>query len=85
MAQQKSNREDGNVSHFDKARDELMSHIVQCRVADAAEEHQRDWFDDTLQYLGERYANLTKDQLATLRGIGEQFCQPVKPHGAEVA
>ncbi len=85
MAPATANRKDGNLSLFDKAPDELMSHILQCRVADAAEEHQRDWFDDTLQYLGERYVNLSRDQLAALRGIGEQFCQPVKPHGAEVA
>ena len=40
---------DDNTNPFDKARDELLSHILQCGVLQAEEEHQKDWFDDTME------------------------------------
>jgi hypothetical protein len=61
---------------LDQARDELFSHILRCGVLDAATEHQKEWLDDTMQYIGERYA-LTPDQLAQVRVLGDRFCQPV--------
>src|SRR5439155_1383897 len=40
---------------FEQARDELFSHILRCGVLEATPEHQKEWFDDTMLYLAERY------------------------------
>ena len=69
------------TSLFDRARDELFSHIHRCGVLEATEEQQREWMDDTIQYLAERYPDLTPEQTAQLRDLGLRFCQPVIPHG----
>lgn len=66
---------------IDKARDELFSHIRRCGVLDAEDDQRGEWFDDTIQYLGERYPELTPDELASLRTIGERYCAPAIPHG----
>jgi len=62
---------------FDQARDELFSHILRCGVMEAEPEHQKDWFDDTMQYLTERYSDLAEEDRANLRLLGERYCQPV--------
>src|SRR5215203_2186878 len=62
---------------FDQARDELFSHILRCGVLEAAPEHQKEWMDDTMQYIGDRYTDLTPDELVQVRTLGERFCQPV--------
>jgi len=64
-------------STFDQARDELFSHILRCGVIEATEEHQREWFDDTMEYLAERYEGLNKKDLGSLRVLGERYCRPV--------
>jgi hypothetical protein len=66
---------------FDGARDELMSHIHRCGVLKASQDQQDQWLEDTMQYMAERYANLTESQLRELQEIGRRFCQPVIPHG----
>jgi hypothetical protein len=63
---------------FDQARDELFSHILRCGVIDALPEHQKDWFDDTMLYLADRYENLSEAQLSQLRVLGERFSKPVQ-------
>lgn len=63
---------------FSQARDELFSHILRCGVIDALPEHQKDWFDDTMLYLADRYEDLSQEQLGQLRVLGERFCQPVQ-------
>jgi hypothetical protein len=45
---------------FEQARDELFSHILRLEVLEALPEHQKEWFDDTMQYLSERYNDLTR-------------------------
>jgi hypothetical protein len=70
-------RRDVGPSILDQARDELFSHILRCGVLEAAAEHQKDWFDDTMDYLAERYEDLTDEELAGLRRLGEQYCRPV--------
>jgi hypothetical protein len=62
---------------FDQGRDELFSHILRCGVLDAAPEHQKEWMDDTMQYVADRYTDLKPEELAQLRVLGERFCQPV--------
>lgn len=66
---------------MDGARDDLMSHIHRCGVLKAEPEHQTEWLDDTIDYLGECYPGLSKTELAELKAIGTRFCQPVIPHG----
>ncbi len=63
---------------FDQVRDELFSHILRCGVLEADREHQKAWFDDTIQYLSERYPKLTEERLEQIRLLGERYCQPVR-------
>lgn len=62
---------------FDQARDELFSHILRCGVTEAEPEHQKEWMDDTMQYLAERYPDLSEEELGQVRVLGERFCRPV--------
>ena len=68
---------------LDRARDELFSHINRCGVLDAGEDDQRQWMDETIEYIGERYPDLTEGDLKGLREIGTRFCKPAIPHGRE--
>ena len=61
----------------DQARDELFSHILRCGVTEADPEHQKEWIDDTMQYLAERYPELAPEELTQVRTLGERFCKPV--------
>jgi len=70
-------------SDFDHARDELLSHIHRCGVLKATPEQQDQWLDETMEFMSERYTDLTEKQLADLRGIGSRFCQPVIAHGRD--
>jgi len=62
---------------FEQARDELFSHILRCGVLEAGAEHQKEWFDDTMLYLADRYDGLDEPQLTELRVLGERYCRPV--------
>lgn len=64
-------------SAFEQARDELFSHILRCGVLEASVEHQKEWFDDTMLYLGDRYEDLTEAEVSQLRLLGERYCRPV--------
>ena len=68
---------------LDRARDELFSHINRCGVLAAAEEDQRQWMDETIEYIGERYPDLTDGDLQGLHQIGIRFCKPAIAHGAD--
>ncbi len=63
---------------FAQARDEMFSHILRCGVIDALPEHQKDWLDDTMLYLADRYPTLSSEELTQLRSLGERFSQPVQ-------
>lgn len=67
---------------LDKARDELMSHVVRCEVLDAAMEHRLEWLDDTMDYLADRWPTLGDLQIAQLEMMGRQYLRPVIAHGA---
>jgi hypothetical protein len=60
----------------DRARDELFSHINRCGVIHAAEEDQKSWMDETMEYLGERYPDLSDTDLKDLYTVGIRFCRP---------
>lgn len=79
MAKQKKTFTKSTVapSFLDQARDELFSHILRCGVVEAEPEHQKEWMDDTMQYLAERYPDLDEEQLNQVRLLGERFCRPV--------
>ncbi|HET9295080.1 MAG TPA: hypothetical protein VFO06_12360 [Gemmatimonadales bacterium] len=83
MTKKKSQRTPAPPASFDQARDELFSHILRCGVIEAEPEHQKDWFDDTMQYLTERYPDLAEADLAGLRTLGERYCRPVVQRRAE--
>jgi hypothetical protein len=63
----------------------MFSHILRCGVIDALPEHQKDWFDDTMLYLADRYEDLGKEELDQLRLLGERFSQPVQRKPETVA
>ena len=65
---------------FDRARDELFSHIQRCGVLDADDEHRGEWLKDTTDYLRERYPELDRGQLDELTEIGDRYCQPAIRH-----
>jgi hypothetical protein len=71
-------RRDTEPVAFAQARDEMFSHVLRCGVIDALPEHQKEWFDDTMLYLADRYEDLSEEELAQLRLLGERFCQPVQ-------
>ena len=77
MNKKKTQRDPEAVS-FAQARDEMFSHILRCGVIDALPEHQKDWFDDTMLYLADRFDDLTDEELTQLRLLGERFSQPVQ-------
>lgn len=74
----KKTRRDPEPVAFAQARDEMFSHVLRCGVIDALPEHQKEWFDDTMLYLADRYEDLSEEELAQLRLLGERFCQPVQ-------
>lgn len=67
---------------LDEARDELFQQIMRCGVIGSAPEDQKDWFDNTMEYLTERYYELTPSELEQLRVLGERFAQPPKARKA---
>ena len=88
MAKQKSRRRNtvsAPPTPFEQARDELFQHVIRCGVIGAASEHQSEWFDATMDYLTDRYQELSSPQLKELRTLGERFAQPAKGKGPEIA
>ena len=67
---------------FEQARDELFSHILRCGVLEANSEQQKEWFDDTMLYLVDRYEDLSEEEMTQLRVLGERYCQPVVARAA---
>jgi hypothetical protein len=65
----------------DRARDELFSHINRCGVLQAEVEDQEHWMKETMDYLAERYPDLTETDLKELFTVGLRFCSPAIPHG----
>lgn len=88
MSNPKSRKTGGRApaapSAQEQARDELFSHILRCGVLEAEEEQQREWMDDTMQYLADRYPDLTPEQLSEVRVLGERYCRPVVARAPQV-
>jgi hypothetical protein len=66
---------------FDRARDEMMSHVIRCDVLDAEMEQRTEWLAETMEYMAERYPMLSDLELTKLEMIGKQFIKPPIPHG----
>jgi hypothetical protein len=66
------------ASPFADARDELFQQIMRCGVVGSAPEDQKDWFDNTMDYLAGRYHELASSEIDELRVLGERFAQPPK-------
>jgi hypothetical protein len=64
-------------SALDEARNDLFGHIHRCGVLRATREQQEEWMKDTVEFLGERYEALTREELEELGAIGMRFCAPV--------
>ena len=58
-----------------------MSHVIRCEVLAARREDRLEWLDDTIDYMADRYPQLSDLELAKLELIGRQFLEPVIPHG----
>ena len=65
-----------------RARDELFSHINRCGVLEAAEKDQIQWMKDTIEFIAERYVDLSEKNLLELHEVGLRFCKPAIPHGS---
>ena len=63
---------------FEAARDELFQHIMKCGVIGSEPADQKEWFDNTMAYLTERYHELDPSEIDELRVLGERFAQPPK-------
>jgi hypothetical protein len=85
MAKQKNRRPSAPAgpTPFEESRDELFQHIIRCGVIGAEPEHVEEWFDETMRYLGDRYPELSSDQLDELRVLGTRFAQPRKERKSE--
>ena len=80
MAKQKNRRTSTPAAPtpFEESRDELFQQILRCGVIGAEPDHVKEWFDETMRYLEERYPELTTEQLGELRVLGARFAQPPK-------
>lgn len=72
-------------TELERARDELFSHIQRCGVLDAETEQREEWLGDTVDYLAERYPELSASELDQLKDIGRRYCSPAIPHGQATA
>ena len=66
---------------MDLARDELFSHIQRCGVLEAEDSERQIWMSDTVEYLRERYPELSDTDIQQLEAIGHRYCQPAIPFG----
>lgn len=66
-------RTDQAARLYEEARDELFSHLLKSRVADAEPARRRAWLADTLAYLQLRYPRLPATRLRHLEEAAERF------------
>jgi len=67
---------------LDRARDELMSHVIRCDVlASPSMDDRLTWLAETMEFMAERYPMLSDLQIAHLETMGRRFIRPAIPHG----
>jgi hypothetical protein len=81
-ARNRTRRPSNEPSPKDQARDELFQHIISCGVVGCDPQHQREWFDETMQYFSGRFHELSAVEIAELRTLGERFAQPPRSAAA---
>ena len=65
-----------------KSKGSTFQPFNRCEVLKAAEGEQRQWMDETIDYIRERYPDLSEVDLSGLHEIGTRFCQPaISPKG----
>ena len=68
---------------MERARDELFSHINRCGVLQAEDDDKKHWMDETIDYIGERYPDLTDGDLPEPRRVStsraDESAQPPGP------
>lgn len=69
-------------TQFDRARDELCSHVIRCDVLEAGMEDRLEWLEETMDYMADRYPDLSELELAQLEVVGRRFIKPAIPHGS---
>ena len=89
MAKQNNRRSTGkpvaSPSVFEQARDEMFQHIMRCGVVGSDPAHQTEWFNETMEYMTDRYPELDSEEIGELRTLGERFAQPPKAKQVEEA
>ena len=75
---QRPRRDVAMPTPYEEARDEMFQHVMQCGVIGAHPDDQKEWFDNTMQYMSTRYPELSASQITDLRTLGERFAQPLK-------
>jgi len=73
---QRPRRDVTQPTPYEEARDEMFQHIMQCGVIGSHPDDQKEWFDNTIQYMTSRYPELNTVQVKDLRTLGERFAQP---------
>jgi len=68
---------------IDRARDELFSHVIRCEVLDAHMGDRKEWLADTMDFMAQRYPQLSELELAQLEVMGKRFIEPAIPHGSQ--
>lgn len=68
---------------IDQARDEVFSHIQRCGVLGASPDDQREWLQETMEYLADRYPHLSDRQLDQVGIMAERYIAPAIPHGKD--
>jgi hypothetical protein len=80
---QRPRRDVAQPSPYEEARDEMFQHIMQCGVIGSHPDDQKEWFDNTMQYMTSRYPELNAVQVKDLRTLGERFAQPPRAQTQE--
>jgi hypothetical protein len=84
MAKSRSRRKEATApTPFEQARDEMFQQIIRCGVLKATPEHQTEWFKNTMDYLADRYHELSDPELAELQTLGMRFCEPPKSQAVQ--
>lgn len=68
---------------LDHARDELFSHIQRCGALDATADDQGQWLEETVEYIAERYPDLSPFELTQIEVMGRRYLRPAIPHGKD--
>lgn len=80
---QRPRRDVTQPTPYEEARDEMFQHIMQCGVIGSHPDDQKEWFDNTIQYMTSRYPELNAVQVKDLRTLGERFAQPPRAKTVE--